>query len=150
MIKKISIETPNLVSYKYIGHKFPPSISLNSMKLEEVYLTLEPGSDIGTSWFLQLLEHLGKFTPKQGLVLKILSPPVIRFAQEELREETSSPVSKIKYLEVGVSCSSIDHTALIDGLLWRCRPINLFIFADERKLAIKNLSTTWMDAACFV
>ncbi|XP_021799919.1 F-box/FBD/LRR-repeat protein At1g78750-like [Prunus avium] len=98
-IKKISIETPNLVSYKYVGHKFQRSFSLNSMKLEEVDLTLTPRSAIGTSWFLQLLEYLGKFTPKQGLVLTFFSPPVIRFAREELREETSSPVSKIKFLQ---------------------------------------------------
>ncbi|ONI15673.1 hypothetical protein PRUPE_3G054600 [Prunus persica] len=77
MIKKITIETPNLVSYKHAGHELQPSFSLNSMNLEEVDLTLEPRSDIGTSWFLQLLEYLGKFTPKQGLVLKFFTPPVL-------------------------------------------------------------------------
>ncbi|CAB4272454.1 unnamed protein product [Prunus armeniaca] len=34
MIKKISIETPNLVSYKHAGQELQPSFSLNSMKLE--------------------------------------------------------------------------------------------------------------------
>ncbi|PQM37361.1 putative FBD-associated F-box protein [Prunus yedoensis var. nudiflora] len=139
MIKKISIKTPNLVSYKYIGHEFPLSFSLNSMKLEKVDLTVKPRSAIGTSWFLHLQEYLGKFTPKQGLSLTVFSPPVIRFAREELREETSSPVSKIKYLRVCLIRSSIDHTALIDGLLWICRPITLYIFSVEKNLAIKDL-----------
>ncbi|XVF74454.1 hypothetical protein PTKIN_Ptkin13bG0111600 [Pterospermum kingtungense] len=157
-LEEADIDTPNLLSFEYMGDKMPFS-SLNPSSLKEAKLYFKPSrtkegeprfhnGDDHTPWFARLQVFLEKFDYSRGL--KLVARSAKDFVIYERPKEVCLP--RVYDLKLDVVKSSVALEDLLDDILRTWHPETLSSLSISRsklpKLVHKKLIAREKEPSC--
>ncbi|GMQ08088.1 hypothetical protein CsSME_00051980 [Camellia sinensis var. sinensis] len=129
-LEEIEIDAPNLHSFHYCGNLIPSIASKSASGQWKADFRLYQNNRLNSQWFHRIRDFLTRTKYFKALTL-VFCCFEITFNKEEFSNILVPSIPVLEHVELCVVSSSLCYSALLDELLWSCRPKTLSIHFAE-------------------